>query len=284
MGPSSAQSILKTPGAVAVARERAPEGAGQAVSRKRRELSWGHVAENEWRVREGGNGDAGTDHAAERFEVAGQRSGELLRAAPGKRPATGVRGHPHDQADGGAGGGIEGHDGMRRQAREEGSGARAAETRFGKAARRTDGVEAEAGEAQRVTRDADGCEDVVAELVPGSGERFEEGAPGLAVGPETGGGGVEGALEQNGGAVVQGMGEGRIRVDPFQTEAGQGKQLKTGRADGQGVDGGADVVNEAGQGKLGGAEAASELRGLLQHLHGMAGAGQQDGRAQAVGA
>jgi hypothetical protein len=97
-------------------------------------------------------------------------------------------------------------------------------------------------------------------LVEGGGvldEGLEEEVVGGAIDAEGFGSLVEGAVEDSGAAVVEGMGEGDVRVDPFEAVGGEVEIFKYGRGEAGGVDGGADVVMEAWEGEFLGAGAAA---------------------------
>jgi hypothetical protein len=88
-------------------------------------------------------------------------------------------------------------------------------------------------------------------------EGIEEEVVGGAIEAEGFGGLVEGAVEDSGAAVFEGMGEGDVWVDPFEAVGGEVKVVKNGGGEAGGVDSGADVVMEAWEGEFLGAGAAA---------------------------
>jgi hypothetical protein len=80
------------------------------------------------------------------------------------------------------------------------------------------------------------------------------------------------------------MGQRSFRVDPFEAVRRQRKLLEARGADGHGMDCGTDVVCEAGQRESGGMRAAADVGRGFVDCDLVAGARQQDGGNQAVGA
>ena len=102
------------------------------------------------------------------------------------------------------------------------------------------------------------AENAVLQIPPPAADRSQQAAVGLGVVPETGSRLLERALHENRGAVVEGMGHRRRRVDQVEAVLGQGERAKEGRPRDERMTGGADVVDEAGQSQLRGADAPSE--------------------------
>lgn len=194
-------------------------------------------------------------------------------------------GDGQDQPNAAAGAGFERQHRMGGKPGKQGAGARPAEERLGQGAGGPQGNQAESSHPQRVARKAQRRrQDVVAEARPGAGQRLDKRAPGLAVGAEIAGGGVDGALQHNGGAIVQRVGQRRFGVDPFEAVPGQGELFEARRTGGHGVDGGTEIVDEAGKRQLGRARAAADFGSRLVDGDGVAGAREQDGAGQPVGA
>src|SRR5918996_568908 len=72
------------------------------------------------------------------------------------------------------------------------------------------------------------------------------------------------------------MRERRGRLDELEPVLGQGHRAEERRAGDEGVDPGADVVDEAGQRQLGGAHGAARLLGTLAHEDDEPGAGERE--------
>jgi len=85
--------------------------------------------------------------------------------------------------------------------------------------------------------------------------------PGARVGAETGGGALDRAVHEDGGAVVEGMRQRRRRVDPADAVVRERELREERRRRRERMDRGADVVDEAGQRQLRGA--ASSADGVL---------------------
>ena len=69
----------------------------------------------------------------------------------------------------------------------------------------------------------------------------------LYLGPEEAAA-VQTLVQGNGRSIVKRMGQGQLRLNPFQAKFGQIQRLKKGRAHPQRMNGRADVVVETGQG------------------------------------
>src|SRR5690606_14202336 len=104
--------------------EAASKPGRQRVARDPRERSRHDVEEHDARLRERGerlDRAPGLDLSAERAEARSERVDDRLRAAARERPTDRVPGEREDQAEGRRAGGIEGQEGMRGAAGEEGS-------------------------------------------------------------------------------------------------------------------------------------------------------------------
>ena len=145
-------------------------------------------------------------------------------------------------------------------------------------------METESRHFERMARKVKRRQHFVTQARPGFDQRLDEAPPGFPIGAEAGGGRIDGALQQDGGAIVQRMGQRGFRVDPFETVRGQRELFEAGGADGHGMDGGAEIVGEAGERESGGTRAAADLgRGFVDRDR-VPGARQQNGGSQAVGA
>ena len=246
-----------------------------------RDVAEGEVAGGE--VGEAANAGGGGDAAAEVGEVGREGVGEGLCATVRDGPSYGVGGGSEDEAEGGAEGLIESHEGVRGEAGEERSGWFGAEA-AGYGGGGEEGVQAEAGEQERVLREGDcGAEDVGGEVGPAGGERLHEAAPGGAVFAEGGFGLGEVAVEGDGGAVVERVGQGGGGVDPFEAVVGEGQGGEEGRAYGEGVDCGAEVVVEAGESEVECAGGAADFRFGFKDFDVQAGLCEHDSGRESVG-
>ena len=171
------------------------------------------------------------------------------------------------------------------EAGEEGSRTLASEMGAGDGGSGQDGVAAEPGEKQRMVRDVDErSEDVGGEVGPAGGEGFHESAPGGAIGAEVVRGGFEVLGEESGGSVFERVGERGGGVDPLQPVALELERVEKGRANAERMDGGADVVMEAGERELKGAAGAA-CSGLgLVDVDFEASLSEDDGGGETVGA
>ncbi len=139
---------------------------------------------------------------------------------------------------------------MRSESAEQGACAVATKTCFGEAARRPHRGHAELCQKEGMTRHAKRGQHVVAQARPGGSERLKERSPGFAIWTQISRGAGNGAFQHDGGAVIQRVGQRNVRVDPLQAMLRQWEVFETGRADGQGVNRGADVVDKSGQRQL----------------------------------
>ena len=114
-------------------------------------------------------------------------------------------------------------------------------------------------------------------------QRTEEPAVRPAVDTQPVGRLVHRPCQDGGRAVVQRVGHRQARMDQLQPVLREVELAEEARSGGQRVEGGADVVPEAGQSQLGGAAAAPDAGGGLQHPHRTPRPGQGDGGGQAIG-
>ena len=105
---------------------------------------------------------------------------------------------------------------------------------------------------------------------------------GSAVGFQDMGRCLQGTVEEKSGSVLEGMGEGDFRLNPAKAVSVEFQLPEEGRKDGQGVDRGADVMDEMGKGKLCGTDPAADRLPALQEKHGFKPSAQRDGRGQPV--
>ena len=177
---------------------------------------------------------------------------------------------------------FEGQSGMRGNSREQGARAVAAKARFRQAPRRAHRRHTELGQQQRMARHAERRQHVVAQARPGVGERLEERAPGFAVVAQIGGRAIDGTLQQYRGAILQGVSQRSVRVHPLETVLGQRKPLEARRAHGQGMHGGADIVDKSGQRQFGRSRAAADGWRAFVHGDRVIRARQHDGGGKAI--
>ncbi len=167
---------------------------------------------------------------------------------------------------------------------EEAAGVGVAETAAGESGGGLEGLEAEAGEEERVFREGKGAEDFGGEGVPVFGDGADEVSVGVGVGVELGGGFIEGAFEDGGVAVVERVGEIDFGVDPLEAVRFEGKGAEIGGIGAERVDGGADVVAETGFGEFEGAHAAADGFFGFHDFDGESVALEQDRGGESVGA
>ena len=228
---------------------------------------------------------AGLDPAAVLGDRRRQRVGDRARATPRDRPSVVVAGADQGHPDRGA---------ERRGERPEGVGGGAGEERPRLGARqgtgqrrgRRRGAQAEAGEQQRMARQAVGHrpEDVLGEPVEGRRGGAEEPLPGLPRIAQAGRRLLDRAQHRRHLAAVERMGEIDLRPGPLEPVAVEAERRQRRRADGKGVDGRAVVVEQARQGQLAGAGTAADRLGRLDHRHPHPAARQDRGAGQPVGA
>ena len=189
---------------------------------------------------------------------------------------------PNDEVSGDA----EVEDGVGGQAREQAPGLLARRTSAGRAS--VAGHNAFSPKRVSVTGwrggRSSGPEDRGGQVVPPVDEGADQPAPGPAVG-EPRPSAVASIDRSSTAARPSGRGwaAGRLGVHPLQAVVGEGQPGEDGRRRAEGVDGGAHVVDEAGQGQLLRPAAAAGGRGRLQHHDRAAGPGQGDRRRQPVG-
>ena len=216
--------------------------------------------------------------AEDRHEGVGDRLRSALRA----RPSDEVGEAAEHQADAGRERTVERQDRVRRQAGEQRRRAVAVEPAPPERRRRTQAVEAEAGQAQRVAGQRQRRRQVVDDGQAALDQRRHQPAPRGTVGAETGRGVVDRAVQQR-GAAVERVGQRDRRVAPAHTVLGERQVTQRRRAEAERVDRRADVVAEARLGQLGGAAATARRRGRLEHDDSATGLGHRDRRDEAVG-
>lgn len=274
-------------GAVAELEEAFAEGGGEFVAGDARELVRAEVADDGAGAGEFAQvGDVALrfDRAAVVGEGANEGGDDLLGAAAGAGPVDGVGDGGEDEAEGGGAGAVERHDGVGGATGEERAGGVGMKARAGDLFARAKAEEAEARGREEVTRlkVPDGAQKRADEVFLGEGA--EESGPSAGIGAEAVGGVFERAMKDGGAALGERMGEGVLRPGPFESETLEVEFAKHGRKDAHGVNGGAGVVDEPGQGEFGGAAAAAGGGGCFDDVDGQAGAREHDGGGEAVGA
>ncbi len=225
---------------------------------------------------------AGLDLPAERLEVGDERVADPLRAADGRRPAGPVTGRRKDEARCGRErlrqvvdgvGGDAGPEGLRLGRREQ-----ALPEHGG----RQHGPQPEGDERQRVGWQLHRRpEDVVGDVVPAVDGRADQPAPALRV-ADGDARLLEGLEQHPGAAVVEGVGGVDLRLRPGEPQLLERELAERRRVGAEGVDGRADVVQEAGEGQLGGPGAAAGDVLRLEDDHRGTGGGEADGSGEAV--
>jgi hypothetical protein len=124
----------------------------------------------------------------------------------------------------------------------------------------------------------DGAERVVEYCLPALDEGVKEPAPGACIRAVQGlAGGAGAPLEEGRGAIVEGVREGGLGVDPGEAVALEGEGAEEGGGDPEGVDGRAEVVREAGEGERSRAGTAADLVAGLVGGHAAPRAGEGNG-------
>ena len=130
----------------------------------------------------------------------------------------------------------------------------------------------------------DRAERTFGKLIPAVNEWFDEPPPGSAICAEFLLGRGQVALQHDGCAVVEGVGNGRFSMHPFEPVIGQWKGVEKGRTGGQRVNRRPEVMEESRQSERQGAASAAGLRLGFEDLDRQAGLGENDGGGEAVGA
>ncbi len=102
-------------------------------------------------------------------------------------------------------------------------------------------------------------EDRLGKLRPVLDHGTDQRSPGFAIFGERFHGRIEIALQQDRGAVVEGMGKWRGGVDPCQPVVTERQRAEEGRRGGHGMHGGTEVMMKAGQRELHGPRASAGL-------------------------
>jgi len=194
----------------------------------------------------------GDDRPAEGGQLGDQRIHDPPRAAPRHRPAEAVGEQAHRHAEGGGGGAFQGHHGVGGKAGEERLGLITTEGVPHEKGRWEQGREPEAGQCDRVPWEMDErAKQLGGQGFGGPHRSVEQAPPGspiaLTAGVEERTGLGHRPLEEHDAAIVERMGDGRIRMDPFETVALETERPEEGRGDGGRVDRRAGVVDETGQ-------------------------------------
>ena len=126
-------------------------------------------------------------------------------------------------------------------------------------------------------------EHVRREARPFGDERAVQRAPVPTLLSQAGGGGVDGALQHGGRAVIERMGQRGRGLDPLEPEIRERERAEERRGKRKRVNRGAHVVDVAGQGELGGSEAAAQRRLRLPQDRLEPGAREDDCGREAVG-
>jgi hypothetical protein len=276
---------LERAGAVAEPAQPTHVSRRQRLSAHARELRGARVEEHDAGRREIGEGphanarlDPPAEVAEERREGAADRPG----AAGRHRPVLDVRGEREDHPDGRGERPVERQDRVRRAAGEDGPGPPVREPRPEGAGGRAQPRHAEAGEPQRMPRDAEWPEQVGEERVWRREKRGEETHVRGRVGPELGRRRLERAPEQHRGLVVERVRHGHRRADPAEPVALERQRPEERRENAHRVAPRADVVQEPGQRQLRAPGAATHLVSRLEHAHGGARPRQLDGGREPV--
>ena len=252
-----------------------------------RELFWGEIEEDNARgcnVAHAPDGAIGFNGAAELAEAGEHGVDDALGAAFGAGPADGVTGESEDETEGTAGRGVEWEKGVRGASGEEGAGFFGCEASIDDTLAGAQGEQTESRHEKRVKCAAEGTEDFAESRLGVADEWFEEAGPVFAVGAKVARCFVEGLEERGSAAVGEWMGDGDGGVGPLDAEFSQIEFAKKGRGEAHGMDRGADVVMESGEGEFGSAAAAAGSFLCFEDEGAQAIARERDCSGQAVGA
>ena len=212
----------------------------------------------------------------------GERVRDRLRAAARERPAGHVREHGERQADGSGQGAGQRQHRVRREPDEHPARPLAAERRPREPRRRQHAARPEPREHERMPRRVQRREDLLHQLGRMPAERLDQPAVALAVLAEPGRGGGERALEHDRVRAVERVRERRVGLDPLHAVPLQRQRLQERRRDAERMDRRADVVPEARQCELLGAQAAADLLRALEHEHADTGPREHDRGSEPV--
>ena len=278
---------LEHAGSVAEALGSAAGPGAQSIAADRDELAGRHVEQDgarRWQVSERRDPMAGDELAAGRFQFRDEGVGDGARAAADHRPADRVRVGREDEPERSTQWAIETEHRVGRDPREQGPRGFVLKSAARQAAGRPQRGQPESGERHRVPRQVDDrLEEFRPELSGVAHERPEQPAPGPTVGPAKAvRGGRHRTFEDRRSATVEGVGDRCVRVDELDAAGGQVDRRKERRGDRERQDRGAHVVAEPGEGQLRGPGPAAGCLGALVDTDRAPGAGQGDGRGQAV--
>src|SRR6267378_2697015 len=134
-----------------------------------------------------------------------------------------------------------------------------------------------------MSRDTDQrTESIRREIVPLADKRFDEPPVRATIRTKPRGGGIQRALEEDGGAVVKRVREGDGWLDPFQAFLHQAQPAEERRRGAQRMDRGAEIVDKTGEGQRRGAAASADRVIRLIDRDGSAVARELDGGGEAV--
>lgn len=261
-------------------------GRGETGSGDRRQMARRNIAQREdiGKLAERSDAARGVDGSAEFIETRGERSGNALRAPFRNRPSNGMHaGREHD-SDGGGERRVKAEKRMGGQTREDSPGSRVIEAVLREVPGRLHRHKTETREQERVAGHVnDWPEDVLGEAAPVFGQRLEQIAPASAVLTQVADGEVEVAIEQDCVAVFKGVREIGGRVQPAKAESLEGQGCKEWRAEGQRMNGRAEVVQIAGNRERECAGRASRLAFSFVDVHAEPGLREDQGGGEAVG-
>src|SRR5689334_3811548 len=136
---------------------------------------------------------------------------------------------------------------MRGHSREERSRLVFLKLRLGKSFRGSDRAESETRHRKWMSRHAERCEEIACESIPGSDERRKHATIRCAVFSESFRSRVERTIDDERGAIVEGMSECGRRVNEFESVLLQRQLRKERRSRAEWMNCGTDVVNESRQ-------------------------------------
>ena len=212
------------------------------------------------------------------LQPADHYAGDGGRSATRKRPPAGVGRGEHEQRDGAGAGLAQAEEAVRRGARQEGARFAFPEGHAGQELRRQKAGQPEPGQQHRVAGRPGRPQDHVEKRRRMADERLQQGPVGGLVTTQARRGLGHRTLDDDGGAVIEGVRQWRRRSDQVQAQRTEKRHQRR-----QGHDRRADVVAESRLQQLLGPQTPARPRRPLQHEDRSARLGQGDGGRQTVG-
>ena len=237
-----------------------------------------------WQVVERIDTTPGLDLSPQGPKIRRQRVRHPLGSASHEWPSARVTEQAEEHTEDGARRLLERQDRVRGQPGEERASALALEPGLREAARGPEYRQAEGHESQGMARQPKSPEHIVHDHGPAPREPSDTPSIGVFVGPEVRGRRIDVALQDHGGAVVEGMRQRARGVDELEAVLAERQRREERRADDQGIDRRADVVDVPGQRQLGGSHSAADRVSRLDDEHRPSRPCERDRGGEPVGA